>query len=161
MVETLELKDCIWHSVCDAFETTVLTPIERVDDDDAGGYDGILLAGTITFMGKLEGCLAIQCGMACAKKIAKSMLMMDEEEELEDGEVNDALGEVTNLVIGGLKTRLIETIGDLKISIPTVTKGRKLRPALGLGSERFSVFAQIEKYLIEFVFAYKRKNPSG
>lgn len=155
MLETSVLQEYLWNSVCDSFETMIMMPVEKVIEEEGFEYNGILLASSITFTGDIKGCLALLCSFGCAKKITKSMLMLDDEDELDENEVKDALGEVANLVIGGFKSRLMDTGDTINLSIPTVTKGRRMRPALGLGAQRFSLFAKGGGYLFEFVFAYK------
>lgn len=155
MVENTELRECLWSSVSEAFDTMISLPLERVEEQDTIQYNGLLLAATITFTGHIKGSLILLCSAGCAKKIARAMLMLEEDQPIEENEMNDALGEVVNLAIGGFKSRLL-TIGDeIKISIPTVTKGRDMRPILGTGAESFSLFSETQGHTFEFLFTYK------
>ena len=155
MVQTTELSEQLWQSVSDAFETMIPLPIQRIDDPEPPGYDGLLWAGSITFTGDLRGCLTLLCSAGCGKKMARAMLMIDESETVEEAELKDALGEVVNLAIGGLKSHLQAAECRLDISIPTVTRGRSLRPALGTNVERLSLLTETEGHTFEFVLAYK------
>ena len=55
-----------------------------------------------------------------------------------DHDVLDAFGEVTNMIIGNVKTRLEELAGPLGLSIPTVVYGRNFA-ARTMGSMRWTV----------------------
>ncbi|MBE0659806.1 MAG: chemotaxis protein CheX [Bryobacteraceae bacterium] len=68
--------------------------------------------GTGTFSASAEG----------ARKIAGTMLM--QEYAAVDDEVLDAVGEVTNMIIGNVKTTIEEEYGPMGLSIPTVIYGR-------------------------------------
>jgi len=155
MTQTLGLCDHLWQSVTETFETMVPLPVERLDDPEPAEYNGLLWSSTITFTGDLQGCLTLLCSAGCAKKMARAMLMMDQDDPVEEAELKDALGEVTNLCIGGLKTRLLEEDCTLQISIPTVTRGRGLRPALGVGSQRLSLLVATDGHQFEFILAHK------
>jgi chemotaxis protein CheX len=72
--------------------------------------------------GSWVGSGTIFCTAECACHIA-SQLMMCRYEAVND-EVLDAMAEVTNMVIGNVKTLLEERLGPLGLSIPTVIYGR-------------------------------------
>jgi chemotaxis protein CheX len=61
--------------------------------------------------------------MAC--KICSLMLMMDATSVDED--VLDAVAEITNMIIGNVKTDLEARLGPLGLSIPTVVFGRNFQ----------------------------------
>ena len=48
-----------------------------------------------------------------------------------DGEVLDAVAEVTNMIIGNVKTSLEEILGPLGLSVPTVIYGRNYQARTG------------------------------
>ncbi len=154
-MQTTQLSEHLWQSVLEAFETMIPLPIQRADDPDPAPYDGLLWAGSITFTGDLRGCLTLLCSAGCGKKMARAMLMLEESEPVDEAELKDALGEIVNLAIGGLKSRLLAEGCALDISIPTVTRGRGLRPALGVDVERFSLLTETEGHIFEFVLACK------
>jgi chemotaxis protein CheX len=68
--------------------------------------------GTGTFSASADG----------ARKIAGTMLM--QEYAAVDDDVLDAVGEVTNMIIGNVKTTIEEEYGPMGLSIPTVIYGR-------------------------------------
>lgn len=71
--------------------------------------------------GDLKGMLCIHCPEQGARAITASLLGMEVEELNED--VNDAMGELANMVAGGLKTQLTAAGKSLELSIPTAIAG--------------------------------------
>lgn len=88
--------------------------------DHAGLVDGVV--GIIGIAGTWVGTGIIMCSpeLACQ---ASSAMMMSEYNAV-NGEVLDAVGEITNMIIGNIKTSLEERYGSMGISVPTVVYGR-------------------------------------
>jgi chemotaxis protein CheX len=89
--------------------------------------------GVVSFIGLAgawagSGSLACSPSMAC--RICSRMLMT--ESQAVDDEVLDAVAELTNMIIGGVKTDLEPSLGPLGLSIPTVVYGRNFK-AKGAG----------------------------
>ena len=81
--------------------------------------------GVISFIGlagPYAGTGSISCSAHIACRIASQFLMT--EYHAVDDEVLDAVAEVTNMVIGHVKTEMEETLGAMGLSIPTVIYGR-------------------------------------
>lgn len=108
----------------EVFETMIFMEIEPSAETGALGSPGII--GTITFKGSLEGCLSFTASMECAETIARNMLAIDGESPLSREETCDAIGEVVNMVMGSVKSRLQETYHDIEVSIPSVVTGCEL-----------------------------------
>jgi len=84
--------------------------------------------GVVSFIGIAgswagTGGLSLSSSMACA--ICSQMLMT--ESTAVNEEVLDAVAELTNMIIGGVKTDLESHVGPLGLSIPTVVFGRNFR----------------------------------
>jgi chemotaxis protein CheX len=75
----------------------------------------------VGFGGSLSGLVAFYTTLEAGEAIARSML------ELPDGdaraEVADAIGEVTNMIAGAFRLKLVEQGETVAISIPSVTIG--------------------------------------
>ena len=138
MADTDQLKNCLWESAKEVFDTMVHLPLEQSEDQDTQIQQENLLLGSITFKGHIEGALVIQCDMNCAAKVARSMLMMGQDEDIDDSGVHDALGELANLVVGTVKSKMKKPLDDIKVSIPTVIRGSRLQPTIGLRAIRIS-----------------------
>jgi len=84
--------------------------------------------GVVSFIGIAgrwagTGSLICTANMACA--ICAQLLMT--EASAVNEEVLDAVAELTNMIIGGVKTDLENHLGPLGLSIPTVVFGRNFR----------------------------------
>jgi chemotaxis protein CheX len=81
--------------------------------------------GVVSFIGlagSWAGTGSISCSAPFACRIA-SQLMMNSYQAVDD-EVLDAVAEVTNMIVGNVKTMLEERLGPMGLSIPTVIYGR-------------------------------------
>ncbi len=156
----LSFSRLLLESARENFETMIFMGVQEVDQPDQS-IEGDVLMGTITFKEALEGSFSIACSNNCARAIALNMLGMDPSEELSHEEVCDAIGEVTNLIMGSIKKNLRGHINDLTLSVPWVTSGKTLDNNLGEGSQKVSVFLNIEdEHLAELTLSY-RNNVNG
>lgn len=155
MIETVSLEECLWQGAKEAFDTMIMMPIEMVDDFEAEFDDSKTLVGAITFSGAIQGAVMVKCCNESAEKIAKSMLMMEPDEPIEISEINDAFGEVVNLVIGGFKSRIADGIGNVDISVPMVIEGKEMIPATGAGGQKLSIFAAGSDCKLKLIVVYK------
>lgn len=130
MIDQLEISDVLLSGASEIFETMIFMDLEEASDQEQR-VEGNSLLGSITFTGDLEGCVSICCSDSCAKAVAANMLAMDMDEEISEEEICDAIGEVTNMIMGSVKARLIETVGNLEVSIPSVVSGRMLENSHG------------------------------
>jgi len=123
---------------------------------DGTSLDAPGLLGTITFKGRLEGCLGICCGETCARAIAASMLGLGSSNEVGDGDSSDAIGEIANMVLGAVKARIQEPVGDIEVSIPSVVQGRELRNSLGESAQQVRIRVSIEdEYVADLSLLYR------
>ena len=77
-------------------------------------------------------------------------------DELSEDEVCDAVGEITNMVMGSVKSRIQIETGEVMVSIPTVVRGQKLASSMGDGASRVVVKVNAEdEHIIEFLFMYR------
>lgn len=69
------------------------------------------------------GALYLHLPALLARQLAAAMLGMTVEELTGDTEVNDVVGEICNMVTGGLKSRLCDAGTPCALSIPSVIRG--------------------------------------
>jgi chemotaxis protein CheX len=79
----------------------------------------------IGIAGSWVGTGSISCSSNLACAVCSQMLMT--ETAAVNEEVLDAVAELTNMIIGGVKTDLERYLGPLGLSIPTVVFGRNFR----------------------------------
>jgi chemotaxis protein CheX len=84
--------------------------------------------GVVSFIGiagSWVGTGSLGCSPAMACRVCAAMLMTEADSVNED--VLDAVAELTNMIIGSVKTDLEQELGPLGLSIPTVVFGRNFR----------------------------------
>jgi chemotaxis protein CheX len=127
----MNLHQIIVHSINDTATNVFAT---MLGGELGPGSDSIMSGppesndGVVSFIGIAgswagTGSLTCSPSMACA--ICSQMLMTETTSVNE--EVLDAVAELTNMIIGGVKTDLEQHLGPLGLSIPTVVFGRNFR----------------------------------
>ncbi len=160
MVDVKEacIQDIVWDSASEAFTTMVPLPIERTDSAAEPSTSTQSLICTITFTGTLQGFFSVLCSCESVERMARAMLMMEPDDPLEEAEICDAYGEITNILIGGLKSRINELVPDMKISIPSVIRGQKITPGAGSGIERVDLDVSVDGSPMKLALAYRATN---
>ena len=155
MLDTVALSEILLMSAREVFETMIFMDIAEAPDS-AAALEGELLLGSITFVNGSKGCLTICSDMECSKTIALNMLGMEPGSEISKEEICDAVGEVTNMVMGSVKKRVRDSLGEVQVSIPTVVIGRQIENSLGEPSTKVRVKICIDdKYVAELALLYK------
>lgn len=157
MIEQICLNDTVLAAAREVFSTMIFMEV-RESSEQQQIEEGDAVLGIISFKGDLEGCLGIHCRLSAAKAIAQNMLAMEPDEEISKAEICDAIGEVANMVMGGIKTSLQDTITNLDVSIPTVVKGQQLDNNLGDGTNEVSIKLDIsDEHFIEISLQYRER----
>ena len=152
------LTDALLSGAKEVFATMIFMELEECSEPEQK-IEGDTLLGSITFKGNIEGCLSICCGMPCAKTIATNMLGLEPDEEISQDDINDAIGEVANMVMGIVKARIQDSVGGLQVSIPTVVSGRRRENSLGDGTSKISMKINIEdEYIAELSLLYRQSS---
>lgn len=81
--------------------------------------EGRSVTGCVTINGAWQGSVQLRAPESVARTAAAAMFMMAED-ELSEAEIGDALGELTNMIGGNIKSLLPE---PSRLSLPSVTEG--------------------------------------
>jgi len=158
METTVSFKEVVFDGAKEVFESMVFLPLEPSDSTEPTPEEATLLA-TITFTGTLQGHLSVSCSRLAARAIAAGMLCMESADELADEDVVDAMGEIANLVMGSVKTRVQGEVAALDLSIPSVVEGREIKSRPGEGAVRVAVPVMIgSDHPAEFSLLYRQGN---
>lgn len=92
-----------------------------------GNESGSMITGTVGFIGKMTGIIYIYMGMPLAMKATSRLLGLGPEDiEAEECEaVNDAVGELTNMIVGSFKNELSDKGYECRMTIPSILRGSK------------------------------------
>jgi len=79
------------------------------------------VVGTVGFAGSQSGLVAFYSTLDAAREITGAMLGIEPSQV--NGEVPDAIGEITNMIAGSFRTKMAAEGDAWAISVPTVTVG--------------------------------------
>jgi chemotaxis protein CheX len=129
-VENL-IESAIRYSVVEVFSTMLTGAIVpgEVSREHASPETAEGIVSFIGIAGRWSGTGSIACSSAVACRICTQMLMTEATSLNED--VLDAVAELTNMIIGNVKSSLERHLGDLGLSIPTVVFGRNFKTKTG------------------------------
>lgn len=121
------IVECIRHASTNVFATMLGVEIRQgdvsVENGSPDANDGVV--SLIGLAGPWTGAGSISCSPALACRVCSHMLMT--ESNAVNEEVLDAVAELTNMIVGSVKTDLEQHLGPLGLSIPTVVFGRNFR----------------------------------
>jgi CheY-specific phosphatase CheX len=117
----IELTDEHLHQVVDTIWASMLgfTAVPLPVTDPVPPSGGVTLTGSIQISGSWHGEVRLHCDRDAACAMAAAMFGMPPE-ELDPGEVRDAVGELTNMTGGSIKALLP---GESMLGLPTVVEG--------------------------------------
>jgi chemotaxis protein CheX len=111
----------------DVFSTMLgisVTPGEAFSAQrDAESFDGVIALAGLT--GTWVGSAHLSCSAQLACRLAGAMLASDYAAVNED--VLDTVSELTNMIVGNVKSSLEDELGPMGLGIPTVIYGRNYR----------------------------------
>jgi chemotaxis protein CheX len=107
----------------DVFKTMVFQEVEAASPVPGDALKpGANVVSTVAFAGKTAGLVVFYSTLDAAQMITASMLGIDQANV--NGELHDAIGELTNMIAGSFRTRVAHARGETwAISVPTVTVG--------------------------------------
>lgn len=134
----MELEQFLIEATLDVFKAMVLIDIvPEISGKGEGLSVDANLISCIGLAGDLKGIVAVHCPTAVALDITGAMLGIDVEELGED--CKDAIGEIANMVAGGLKTALVASGRNVELAIPVTVIGSSFRMSGLVGAARVFV----------------------
>ncbi len=109
--------DEVWQLVADVWESLLDLPVRRAEH--AFALDHALTA-SVALHGNWSGLVTFTCPAAAAADVARAMLALPDGEEPTSEDVEDALGEVANVLGGNVKALLP---GAERLGLPRVGTG--------------------------------------
>lgn len=106
----------------DVFETMLSMKATPSPGAAAPQFDD-RVTGTVAFAGDhINGAVYLHLRTAFAGQVAAAMLGLTPE-DLGEAEVNDVVGEATNMLTGGLKSWLCDSGAECAVSTPAIIRG--------------------------------------
>ena len=118
-----DLDQMVTSAVTELFGTMLHMKMRPVPVPVGFGNNDAHIAGVVGFVGKLSGVVYVYTTQAFARRITATLLGI-ESSEVEEGEmVNDAMGEMANMLVGQMKSRLTDRGIHCVLTIPSVVRG--------------------------------------
>lgn len=137
------------------FETMLMMPASPTDNLQPAELGGEHVTGCVGLAGEsLTGSVYLHVSAPFAREAAVTMLGLPPEEFVAPSEVNDVVGEITNMLSGGLKSWLCDAGAVCKLTPPTVIRGQSytVAPKPGVQLLQIGVDAGSSCGLIEVHF---------
>ncbi len=110
------------ESVAEVFESFDIMTVQKTKILEGQiSFKGKHLVSMVGFVGELTGLVSIYCSLKMATHITSSMLDVDIHEVTP--EVRDAIGEVSNIIVGIFKSKFNTGTSPFQQSIPSVLDG--------------------------------------
>ncbi len=133
-----ELYEAVCRATEQVFGTMLNLEVEagkpQFEHDFPEHFDGVV--SFVGMAGSWQGKGSLSCSAAFARRIASSFLMMNFPSV--DEQVLDAIGELTNIIIGNVKGTIEQYVGPLAMSTPTSIVAKDLT-AHSLGRYKWTV----------------------
>jgi chemotaxis protein CheX len=113
----------------------------------------VLVAGSVGFVGEVNGLVSVYVTEPFARTLAGRMLGIPGAAVGGDEVVDDVIGEVSNMIAGSVKSRLCDSGNACVLTMPAVTRGTSLRSETADSSEYrlLTLFCDTEFVLIELL----------
>ncbi|MDJ0623905.1 MAG: chemotaxis protein CheX [Desulfocapsaceae bacterium] len=120
----MELRERIAASAIEIFTTMVMMEVAVAEDiDENYGKLANSITGVIGLTGNYKGVLAVHLPHQVAFAITGNFLGVEVSEMNED--VEDAIGEIANMIGGNVKSMLSEKGRDIDLSLPSTVSGKE------------------------------------
>lgn len=120
----MELRERIAESTIEIFTTMVMMEVNIAEDiDENYGKLADSITGVIGLTGNYKGVLAVHLPHQVAFAITGNFLGIEVNEVNED--VEDAIGEIANMIGGNVKSMLSEKGRDIDLSLPSTVSGKE------------------------------------
>jgi chemotaxis protein CheX len=117
------LKDVALKAALEVFDTMLSMEAREIEQVPEGFFNGSKIVGSVSFTGEVMGCSRICVNHDFAQEMTCAMLGMERDEIEGDEEIHDVVGEVSNMIGGGVKSHLCDMGYPCQLSIPSITSG--------------------------------------
>lgn len=122
-ITTAAVQEFLVRHLSDVFSTMLSMPaVPLAEPPQSDTKERV--SGSVGFGGEtVTGLVYLHLPAPFAARVTRAMLGLPEEEPPGDGDVNDVVGEVTNMLAGGLKSYLCDAGAACALSTPAIIRG--------------------------------------
>jgi len=118
-----DLEDLQQAAVVEVFGTMIGLQVRPEAPNTPIVSEGSTVAGAVGFIGRLTGVVYVYAPAPFTVRLTEKLLGMDGNEVERDEMVNDATGELANMIVGHLKSRLSVRGNSCVMTIPSIVRG--------------------------------------
>jgi chemotaxis protein CheX len=121
--QSVNVREFITRHLVDVCETMLSKKATPVEGQNPPHYTD-RVSGSVGFAGEnVTGAVYLHLSASFATKATSAMLGLPIEEITGEAETNDVVGEMTNMLAGGLKSALCDANFPCAVSTPTIIRG--------------------------------------
>ena len=126
MSQTVQLPNVcefVSRHLVDVFDTMLAMKADLVPNAELPQFTE-RVTGSVGFAGEtVTGAIYLHLSAPFANRVGAAMLGLPPEENLGENDVNDVVGEATNMLTGGLKSWLCDAGSSCAVSTPAIIRG--------------------------------------
>lgn len=126
-LESVDVQSIVVETVSKVFDTMLTMEMDFIESLSQSYLYGNRILGSINLMGRVIGIVNVQVGSDFAQVMTAAMLGLGPEESGDDEAVKDVVGEVCNMISGGIKSALCDAGLICALSTPGLTLGKDYR----------------------------------
>ncbi len=118
-----QIDELVTQAVARAFDTMLNVSVVAEQSDSSLWSGEPQVASSVGFIGRLTGVVYLYSSATFAREITGQLLGLTVNEVEGDEMVNDAFGELTNMVAGQIKSQLSDRGMPCVLTIPSIVRG--------------------------------------
>jgi chemotaxis protein CheX len=117
-----DMDHLVSSAVASVFGTMLNLPVDEESESASASQNEAQIAGSVGFIGVVTGVVFIYSSVTFARNVTRRMLGFETAITGEEM-VNDAFGEITNMIVGHIKSRLGDRGMQCVLTIPSILRG--------------------------------------
>ena len=118
-----DLEGLVTGAVREVFSTMLSMDMLPAPLESGFGNGETHVAGAVGFVGRLSGMVYVFTTVSFARRITATFLGLQESEIEGDEMINDAMGEMANMLVGHMKSRISDRGMPCVLTIPSLVRG--------------------------------------
>lgn len=122
-----DLEDLLKAAVVEVFGTMIGLQVQADPPGTPLASGEPSIAGAVGFIGQVSGVVYIYAPVSFAVRLTGKMLDLEARQIDGDEMVNDAMGELANMIVGHFKSRLSDRGHSCVMTIPSIVRGTQFQ----------------------------------
>ena len=121
-----EIESYVRRGAGDVFRTMLNMEAKAVEEPPSVAGNSSMVVGSVGFAGKASGVIFIAVPESLANEAASAMVGLSPS-ELDPDMVNDVIAELSNMIVGYVKSQLCDTGHTCVLTVPSVMRGDHMK----------------------------------